>query len=235
MQKRDLEVWSDTRSIPGGKRWYDHMEKGIREARGVVVLITAASARSEWVTYEYAFAAGARIPIVAVAAGKAKIPGPLQGFQIVPYSEARQVAEDVDNGILDQSRTAGQERATAPKLMAKFQEENGKIRRLSSANLSPLRIDLWIENAPRQTKHVDFEILDLAFKDRQWHQQRTKPGALREFLTNDMNSYGDVEIWARGTGTGSWHWLTKSTLYEALVRYHTDRPARRGLRQIREN
>jgi len=54
-----------------------------------------------------------------------------------------------------------------------------------------------------------------------------------------MNSYGDIEIWARGVGRDEGLWLSKSTLYEALIRYYTQRTTsaevRRGLKQIREN
>jgi hypothetical protein len=84
---------------------------------------------------------------------------------------------------------------------------------------------------------VAFEILDLGFRDRKWTKRRT--ASPREFLTDDMNSYGDVEIWAGGVGVGKGNWNTTSRLYEALVRYHRSRPMnaeiQRGLKQIREN
>jgi hypothetical protein len=240
LQQRGLTVWRDARSIAAGERWAEAIEKGIRGARGVVVLVTAASARSEWVTYEYAFATGARIPIVVVAVRGARVAVPLERFQTVPYSEASGAAKKIDDGIQAQSRAAGQERATAPIILAKFQEVNGKLYRASPANTPSLGIDLWIEHAPRQTLSVAFEILDLGFSDRKWTVRRARRTAdLREFLTDDMNSYGDIEIWARGIGSGSGNWFAKSTLYEALVRYHNGRPAsaeiRRGLKQIRKN
>lgn len=241
MNQLGLQVWHDVRSIVAGERWADSIEKGILDARAVVVLVTPSSADSHWVTYEYAFATGARIPGVAVVVQGAKVPSPVQRFQIVPFSRAKEVARKVAEGIREQSRTLGQERASAPKLVAMFQETNGALRPLSDNKVPAFWMDLWVEHAPRQTHRVSFEILDLGFKDRKWTVKRGKPGvgSLREFLTDDMYSYGDVEIWAKGIGPGIRSWSTISTLYEALVRYYRGRPmtteVRRALRQIRDN
>jgi hypothetical protein len=239
--KRGLQVWRDVRSIAAGERWSDSIENGIREARGVVVLLTAASSNSEWVAYEYAFATGARIPIIAVVGRGGAVPGPIQRFQTVSYSQPRSVAKVIDDGIAIQYRAAAQERASAPKLVAKFQEDDGDIVRASSGKTPSLGMDLWIEDAPRQTEKVAFEILDQGFRDRRWTVPRARrvSSATREFLTEDMNSYGDVAIWARGVGTGRGNWTAKSMLYAALVRYYSGRSinteTRRGLAQIRKN
>jgi hypothetical protein len=241
LEARGLRVWRDVRNISAGERWHDAIEDGVRKARAVVVLVTETSAKSEWVTYEYALATGAGVPVVAVVADGAEIPAPIQKFQIVRYSRSRQAAEEIDDGIQNQSRSTGHERALVPKLIAKFQEENGKLCPVSATKIPPLWIDLWVEHAPRQTHSVAFEIPDYGFRDRKWKVSRAKLGvdSFREFLTDDMNSYGDVEIWARGIGHGPGNWSTKSRLYEALDRYYSGGPAssdiRRGLKQIREN
>lgn len=239
--KRGLPVWRDARSIAAGERWSEAIEKAIRGARGVVVLLTAASADSDWVTYEYAFATGAGVPVVAVVLRGVKVPSPVQQFQIVQYSGAQNAARRVDEGIRAQSRDIGQERASAPKLVAKFQEANGRLCPLSGGRRPAFWIDLWVEHAPRNTRSVSFEILDLGFKDPKWTVRRERRGldTLRDFLTDDMNSYGDVEIWARGAGPGTGNWSTISMLYEALVRYYrgrqTNAEIRRALKQIRKN
>src|SRR3977135_2442055 len=109
---RGLHVWRDIRSIAGGARWSEAIENGIRGSRGAVVLITASTASSEWVIYEYAFATGAGIPVVAVMTRGAAIPNPIQQFQVVKYTDPRSVAKKIDAGLSDQSRAAGQKRAT---------------------------------------------------------------------------------------------------------------------------
>jgi hypothetical protein len=241
LKARKVPVWRDVRSIAAGERWSDAIEQGIRESRGVAVLITAASAASEWVTYEYALATGAQVPVVAVRVRKAMVPSPIRRFQIVEYSDARSVAKSIDQGILAQSRAAGRKRASTPTLVARFQEVNGEIALASGGKIPQIWMELWMEQVPSQTRTVAFEILDLGFRDRKWTVRRRKQGAnsLREFLTDDMNSYGDVEIWARGVGRGPANWAINSRLYEALLRYYRSRPknaeVRRALKQIREN
>jgi hypothetical protein len=235
---RKVRVWRDQRSITAGAKWADAIEKGVRFARGVIVLATTSSAKSDWVIYEYALATGAGIPIAALVYDDVKIPKPLRRFQVMSYLSASKAADGIIDWMKDRSRTAGRQRASFPKLMARFQEFNGELHYAKDGE--SICMDLWIDDAPHETSRVEFEIMDLGFRDRKWTKQRPKRnGRARKFLTEDMNSYGDVEIWARGTGRGPGSWLLKSTLYEALVRGHGDRPAniefRRGLRQIRGN
>jgi hypothetical protein len=88
-KRLDVPIWRDVRSIAGGQRWSPAIEKGIRDSRGVLVLVTPASVTSEWVLYEYAFATGAGIPIVAVVAPGVPVPKPIQQFQEVKYTAAQ--------------------------------------------------------------------------------------------------------------------------------------------------
>lgn len=191
LAKRGLHVWLDVRSIAAGTLWFEAIEKGIRDARGVVVLLTPSSVTSEWVTYEYALATGARVPIVAVVQTGSEIPVPIRAFQVVNQSVASKAAKQIDEWIHAQSRSAAQKRASTPKLIASFQEENGKLCPASSGSKPPLWIDLWIEQAPRETTAVAFEILDVGFRDRKWtvRRARRQRESIREFLTDDMNSY----------------------------------------------
>lgn len=239
--QRGLHVWRDERSISAGESWSEAIERGIRESRGVAVLLTPASLDSAWVTYEYAFATGAGIPVVAVATRGTKVPSPIQKFQVVRYAKVREVAEKIDSGLRKQSRATGQERASSPKLVAKFQEVNGVVCRASNGTPPELHMDLWVEHAPRKTQSVSFEIPDLAFRDREWTIKRKKQprDLLREFLTDDMKSYGDVEIWAYGVLPRGGSWSTSSTLYEALMRYYRSHPSsaeiRGALSQIKKH
>ncbi|MDX2253133.1 MAG: toll/interleukin-1 receptor domain-containing protein [Nitrospira sp.] len=240
LTKIGLPVWQDVQSIKAGERWADAIEKGIQDARAIIVLISSSSANSHWVIYEYAFATGAKIPGVAVVIKGTEVPGPIQRFQVVHLTTAKDAAQQIADGIRTQSRSLAQERATTPQLVAKFQEFNGALRSIPNGKLPAYWIDLWIEHAPRQTRYVAFEILDLGFRDRKWkvHNQSAQK-SLRAFLTDDMNSYGDIEIWARGVGPGIGSWSTITTLYEALLRYYSGRETttevRRALKQIREN
>jgi len=243
LRGRNLAVWRDARSILAGERWFDAIEQGIRSARGVVVLLSDASASSDWVTYEYAYATGARIPVIAVVLEDARVPKPIRNFQVVEYtSQAEKLAERIDEGLQRQSRAAVKSSGLAVRLVAKFQEVNGEVETAGSGRLPSLCMELWIEGAPKQTRNVAFEIPDRGFRDREWTVRRTKrkSGAFREFLTDrDMNSYGEAEIWARGIGPGAGTWTVHTTLYKALSAYYRGRnlsaEIRKALKQIRDN
>ena len=239
---RDIVVWRDVRSIAAGERWAEAIETGIRGSRGAIVLITQASANSEWVTYEYAFATGAGVPVIAVSVQGAPVPSPIQRFQIVTYTNPSTVAKLIDAGLSEQSRIAGQKRASSPILFAKFREFNGEPEIASPDKKIPaLCMELWLEQVPKETERVAFEIPDEGFRDRKWSVKRTRvaSGIERAFLTDDMNSYGDIELWARGFGRGVGNWSASWRLYEALVRYYQSRSmsagVRAALKQIRDN
>jgi hypothetical protein len=234
---RRLSVWRDEQSIEPGQRWALEIEAGLRGSRGVIVLLTSASARSQWLTYEYALAIGARLPVVAVRVRGAKVPSPIQQFQVIDYSTASSVAREIDEGILLQSRRAGKVRASAPQLLARFQEDNGRLIRASGGKVPAFWMELWLENTPKQTRSVAFEIADVGFRDGKWVARRGR--SVRQFLTDDMSSYGDVEISARGRGKGVGEWFITSRLYEALTHYYgsvvSTAEVRRALKQIRDN
>jgi len=124
-----------------------------------------------------------------------------------------------------------------PCLVAKFQETNGGLSYIKKE----IVMDLWIEGAPPETTTVAFEILDRTVRNPKWTERRKPPSkSVRQFLTDKkFHLYGDVEIWARGTGGVEGCWVVQSTLYEALCRHYDGREKskeiRKGLRQIRTN
>jgi hypothetical protein len=233
LKDRGLQVWLDKQSISAGASWFESIEENIPISRGVVVLISASSTSSNWVLYEYAFARGAGIPIIAVTTPGVSIPDPLKRFQIVDYTDP-DVAGKIDDGLKEQSRIAGQKRAfSAPTLMAKFREVNGEPVPASKGKTPELWIEMWLEQVPKETEKVAFEIQDEAFKPNEWTMKRASPGAMaaREFLCDDMRSYGDVDIWARGIGEGAGNWSGSWRLYEALALYYRSRPASAGIHE----
>ncbi|MGY3037863.1 hypothetical protein ACVIIV_007033 [Bradyrhizobium sp. USDA 4354] len=243
LEAQKLQVWRDKHSINPSAKWFDAIEDGIRDSRGVVVLVTKASRRSEWVTYEYSLARGAGIPVIAILAKGTAIPTPLRSFQAVKHEDLDKVAEEIKKALADQSRAIGRDRASsAPVLIAKFQEENGEPIRATKGKTPELCIEMWLEQVPKETKSVAFEIPDDGVRDNEWTAKRasTRPTAReRAFLCDDIQLYGDVEVWASGIGKGPGKWSGSWRLYEALMRYYRSRSyspgIRAALKQIRRN
>jgi hypothetical protein len=217
---RGLSVWLD-KEIPGGTRWHEMIDARIREARAVIVLLTNSSAKSSWVTYEYALATGANVPVVAVALPGIAAPAPIQHFQIVTYSTPEEALKQIHNGIEAQERSL-KERTISPVMLARFMESGGKLVRYR-AKPPALRIELWVEQVPVQTQSVKFEILDLEIQDRRWNVHRGERAGkeMRQFLSNDVLLNRNVEILALGIGVEMGNWSAKSTIHEALKRYYS--------------
>ena len=230
-----IPVWRYARDITPGKEWFDAIDDAIRDAKGLVILITVASNKSEWVTYEYATARSGGIPVIAVVVGRANVPAPLQRFQMVRLLRPKATAMRIKKGLRahPKQKTAGGN--IAPGILASFQEEDGELVTIPNKKPFPpaLGIDLWMENIPIQTTKVAFEIQDKSFPDPIWTVRRLKRDAnwVREFLTDDFNSYGGVDIRARGIGSGMGSWSVSSTLYAALSRYYRGRRKRPAIRR----
>jgi len=133
-----------------------------------------------------------------------------------------------------------------PILMARFHVADGVLSTVKHKRKNHVppeyKIDLWIEGAPGVTESVNFEILDKGFNENPWSVQRKNGSnqSPRDFLTTDLNSWGDVVILAKGRGQKNKElWFIESTLYQALIRDHDTRKKtpeiKRALKQILDN
>jgi HEAT repeat protein len=66
LRKAGFDAWMDTERLYAGVTWRNEIEIAIREAHVLVVLVSPDARSSEYVTYEWAFALGANIPVVPV-------------------------------------------------------------------------------------------------------------------------------------------------------------------------
>lgn len=151
--------------------------------------------------------------------------------------------ENLHHGAPRPNRKSNQGATTGPILMARFQEDKGDLLTVEGdGNGETYWIDLWIDCASAATQRVDFEILDNSFTDNPWSIKRAGKSeqTTRDFLTDGMNSWGDVAILAKGRGRKNKElWFIESTLYQALIRFHGERSQtpeiKRALKQIRDN
>ncbi len=147
---------------------------------------------------------------------------------------------EVESVNLSARRIANNKPAPAPPiLIGKLQEDHGDLRIVKKGPPPVYWIDLWIEGAPAATQKVVFEILDSSFTDNPWTVKRQSKST-RDFLTNDMSSYGDVAILARGLDQEKAAlWTIEGTLLQALLGYYRGREKREiiesALEQIRDN
>lgn|GEM_PF-4429371 len=69
LEKAGFEYWWDE-NIPLGGNWSETIDTSIREALAVLVLMSPEAKKSEYVTYEWSFALGARVPLLPIVIQK---------------------------------------------------------------------------------------------------------------------------------------------------------------------
>lgn len=58
LEKENIEVWKDTYQIEAGTEWRNEIDQGLLDSDVIIVLLNETSAKSSYVTYEWAFALG---------------------------------------------------------------------------------------------------------------------------------------------------------------------------------
>jgi len=66
LSQENLVIWRDQGSIRAGDDWRQSIEDGIKDCLAVVVALSANSAESAYVTYEWAYALGMGKPVIPV-------------------------------------------------------------------------------------------------------------------------------------------------------------------------
>ena len=80
-----LTVWTDV-GIRGGADWRKEIDRAIKDASALVVVVTPDAKASEYVTYEWAFAWGAEIKVVPILLKKTKLHPRLDSLQYLDFT-----------------------------------------------------------------------------------------------------------------------------------------------------
>jgi hypothetical protein len=204
----DNEIWQDTKSIPPSQQWFQQLHFALESAYAVIVLVSDSSLKSHWVTYEYAWARGNNIPIIALKNSSVK------GIETHPIGAIH--IKDFDDGriptmVLDE--------------LKQFRSTSALLRYLElsiALEMMPLKILVYALNWVTRNSKVDFwrmrqAVSQKAFEmytinlPRFWlqHSQAFQPGHQRWF--EELLS----ETFTLWQSTPSTH-----AEYEALIYFH---------------
>lgn len=98
----NLDVRIDHGLLVGGDRWQTRIDDAIRDAEVLLLILSPAAAASQHVQYEWAFAAGARVPIVPVRLAATEPHPHLQQLQWVDFSGERRPWADLTRAVEQQ-------------------------------------------------------------------------------------------------------------------------------------
>jgi hypothetical protein len=88
-EENGFRLWRDLGSIRAGDDWRQSIESGIKESVAVVVALSANSAASAYVTYEWAYALGMSKPVIPVKLSDCKVHPRLEPTHYVDFSYPR--------------------------------------------------------------------------------------------------------------------------------------------------
>lgn len=108
LEKAGFGYWWDE-NIPLGDNWSEAIDTSIREALGVILLMSPEAQKSEYVTFEWSFALGARVPLLPVVVEKVENLHPR--LKPVQYKDLSASANPSFSAVIDWLKSLRDERA----------------------------------------------------------------------------------------------------------------------------
>ena len=219
-----LIPWQDRSNLLGGDNYQAAIDKALRTAEALVVVMSPHATKSQYVIYEWAFALGAGVPLIPVLE-TATIPHPrLSTIQYIDFTTGRG-APFV--GLLKALPTRSSKvKDGGPEIRAQFDVVAGKPEK--EGNYYVIRI--YIHNAPRSADQVTYEFHDETLKKGKWYSR----SAAKDFASS-VRSNGDSVMTAEIRTPGKKSLRLATSLYDALKAGHGSKRGpgiKRALREI---
>lgn len=231
LRRSDIVAWQDVQDLRGGDGWQQTIDQALTEAKALIVVMSPAATRSQYVTYEWAYALGAGVRVIPVLRSRTELHPRLAALQYVDFTPRAPRKPWVR--LLNALPTTGDTRKRdggLPVIRARFDMTDGKPSKVKGGEYV---IWLWVENAPSDVRKVNYEMHDDSFAEPRWSESNVE----KQFETWTQ-SYGDVLVTATLRTGARKHPRIGSTLFEALRQSHaTTRNAsiRKALRDIETN
>lgn len=217
--------WQDLRDILGGDNWQITIDNALRNAEALVVIMSPNATKSQYVTYEWAFALGAGVRVVPVIRKPATLHPRLHSIQNIDFSTRRGTPWVMLQKSLPSPREAMH---AAPEIWARFNLVSSKPEMQKSDYI----VRLYIKPLPRNTDQITYEIHDETLKVRKWSSKSVATNFESTILSN-----GDVLVSATIRTTNKKMIRIACPLLEALQRGHgkiSSKKIRGAMRKIEE-
>lgn len=89
LEKAGYEAWIDIDRLPLGEDWRGGIDEAIKSSTSLVVVMTPEAKNSEYVTYEWAYAAGAGVKIVPLMVKLTQLHPRLESLQYLDFTNRR--------------------------------------------------------------------------------------------------------------------------------------------------
>jgi HEAT repeat protein len=86
LRAQGFDTWVDTEMLLAGHDWRTAIDDALRTSAAVIVVMTPAAKASEYVTYEWAFALGAGVPVIPVLLDRTDLHPRLAALQYLEFT-----------------------------------------------------------------------------------------------------------------------------------------------------
>lgn len=100
LESKGVEIWSDIHKIQPGDEWRKQIDYGLLNSDVVIVLLNTNSAKSSYVTYEWAFALGNGKKIIPLLLEECEIHPRMSVLQFVDFQHQKRPWDQVVNRIM---------------------------------------------------------------------------------------------------------------------------------------
>lgn len=89
IEKEGLSAWIDVDRLNAGEDWRQEIDTAIKNSRTLIVVMSQETRKSEYVTYEWAFAYGAGIKIIPLLIKQTQLHPKLESLQYLDFTNRR--------------------------------------------------------------------------------------------------------------------------------------------------
>ncbi len=86
LEKEGINCWMDNDRLKVGQDWREEIDSGIKQSKGVIVIMSPEARKSEYVTYEWAFAWGNDIEILPIMLKQTALHPRLESLQYMDFT-----------------------------------------------------------------------------------------------------------------------------------------------------
>lgn len=86
LEKNGIECWMDNERLKIGQDWREEIDSGIEKSKAIIVIMSPDARKSEYVTYEWAFAWGKGIKIFPIMLNQTSLHPRLESLQYMDFT-----------------------------------------------------------------------------------------------------------------------------------------------------
>jgi len=226
LNESKLAAWRDIDDLRAGETWQQAIDDALRTAAALIVILSPPAMKSEYVTYEWAFALGAGIPVIPILWKAAQLHPRLASLHFIDFTKPGKPWLRLIDEL--KSRPSGQESKGLPEIRAALSLEHGQPEKVGHGYVILLSVD----RAPSEATKVRYKVHDDTFNPNKW-SERNPDDAFHTW----MRTYGDVLLSAV-IHTPTETQRIETTLFQALHHTHArsrNSAVQRALRYIQEH